>query len=137
MAVRIEAERNAGRIWPTPRAAEHKGVGPLGSRSHDHRLAKGYLDATVQEAEGITGKLNPDWEEWLVGLPPGWTLPEGPSLLTAPSLPFHPEPAIPRLTTVREHRTDRVRCIGNIVVPQAGETIGCALREALAARGAA
>ena len=36
------------RMWPTPRAAEWKGTGPLGSSSHQYRLAKGYLDATVQ-----------------------------------------------------------------------------------------
>ena len=61
------------KMWPTPRAAEWKGTGPLGSKSHKHRLAKSYLDATVQEAEQITGQLNPAWVEWLMGYEIGHT----------------------------------------------------------------
>jgi hypothetical protein len=59
--------------WPTPRAAEWKGTGPLGSKSHEYRLEKGYLDATVQERGQTTGPLNPTWVEWLMGWPLGWT----------------------------------------------------------------
>ncbi len=61
--------------WPTPRATEYKGVGPIGSSSHKFRLDKHYLDATVQEAEKVTGRLNPDWVELLMGFPQGWTDP--------------------------------------------------------------
>lgn len=61
------------RLMPTPRASEYKGVGPLGSKSHDYRLEKGYLDATVQDLEQRTGKLNPAWVEWLMGFPDAWT----------------------------------------------------------------
>ena len=60
-------------MWPTPRQSEYKGVGPLGSKSQEYRLEKGYLDATVQEREQTTGQLNPNWVEWLMGFPPGWT----------------------------------------------------------------
>lgn len=74
-------------LWPTPRASEWKGTGPLGSRSHQHRLERGYLDATVQEAEQVTGQLNPPWVEWLMGYPPGWT-DLGPS--ATPSSPKSP-----------------------------------------------
>ena len=63
----------AVRLWPTPRASEWKGVGPLGSKSHKHRVKKGYLDATVQEVGQVTGQLNPNWVEWLQGYPIGWT----------------------------------------------------------------
>ena len=68
-----EALQENRRTWPTPRASEWKGTGPLGSKSHGHRLKKKYLDATVQEAEQITGQLNPTWVEWLMGFPSGWT----------------------------------------------------------------
>tara|TARA_Y100000593_G_scaffold71668_1_gene131634 strand:+ start:490 stop:1143 length:654 start_codon:yes stop_codon:yes gene_type:complete len=61
------------RVWPTPRASEWKGVGPIGSKSHQYRLDRKYLDATVQEAEQRTGRLNPNWVEWLMGWPIGWT----------------------------------------------------------------
>lgn len=63
----------AKRIWPTPRASEWKGTGPLGSKSHRYRLDRKYLDATVQDAEKATGALNPVWVEWLMGFPPNWT----------------------------------------------------------------
>lgn len=61
------------KLWPTPRASEWKGTGPLGSKSHNHRLEKGYLDATVQERGQVSGSLNPAWVEWLMGYPEGWT----------------------------------------------------------------
>ena len=61
-------------LWPTPRASEWKGTGPLGSKSHNHRLEKGYLDATVQERNQVSGSLNPAWvEHYLMGYPRGWT----------------------------------------------------------------
>jgi len=61
------------KMWPTPRASGWKGTGPLGSKSHNHRLEKGYLDATVQERGQVSGSLNPAWVEWLMGYPEGWT----------------------------------------------------------------
>jgi hypothetical protein len=63
----------AVKLWPTPRASEYKGVGPLNSKSHNHMLEKKYLNATVQQVEQTTGSLNPTWVEWLMGLPLGWT----------------------------------------------------------------
>lgn len=59
--------------WPTIRASEWKGTGPLGSKSHNHRASLGYLDAVAQERTGQTGRLNPSWCEWLMGVPHGWT----------------------------------------------------------------
>ena len=59
--------------WPTPRASEWKGTGPLGSKSHAYRLERSYLDATVQEVAQTSGALNPTWVEWLMGFPLGWT----------------------------------------------------------------
>jgi hypothetical protein len=35
--------------WPTIRASEYKDVGPIGSKSHDHMLGKGYLCAVVTQ----------------------------------------------------------------------------------------
>jgi hypothetical protein len=86
-------------LWPTPRASEWKGTGPIGSKSHAHRLAKGYLDATVLQFatpqardyrtgqtkrwdnpersrnlnDQIGGSLSADWVEALMGFPIGWT----------------------------------------------------------------
>jgi hypothetical protein len=53
--------------WPTPRCFMHKDA--LKDRG------KSNLGEVVNEMEGmkITGQLNPDWVEWLMGWPIGWT----------------------------------------------------------------
>lgn len=68
--------RRAGSLLPTPRATEWKGTGPIGSKSHSHRLSRGYLDATMQEATGTSGRLNPRFVEWMMGFPLDWTDPD-------------------------------------------------------------
>lgn len=64
--------------FPTPRAADSRGCGPLGSVSHKHRLDRQVLDATLQDREQITGWPNPIWMLWLQGFPMTW-LAESPS----------------------------------------------------------
>lgn len=59
--------------WPTPRASEWKGVGPLGSKSHKHMSEKEYLCAKVQDREQMSGQLNPQFVSWLMGYPLAWT----------------------------------------------------------------
>ena len=70
------------------------------------------------------GQLNPDWEEWLMAWPIGWTDLDTPNYRlvwyhptfdpaavtceASASLPF-----IPRLTTRRKYRAARVKAIGN------------------------
>lgn len=91
---------HAVKMWPTPLASQWKGTGTVGSKSHLHRLKRGYLDAMVamyptpraQSARGsgpsrvgnkadlqtiVGGSLNPDWVEWLMGFPIGWTRVDG------------------------------------------------------------
>ena len=113
--------------WPTPRASEYKGVGPLGSKSHNHRLEKRYLDATVQEREQKTGQLSGDWTDWLIGFPILWSSPDPLPVsavqewLTITLLHdwWAEEPPIPR-TIERggdKHRCRRLKGIGNAQVP--------------------
>lgn len=80
-------------LWPTIRASEWKGCGPLGSKSHVYRLKKYYLDAVAQDRIGQTGRLNPYWCEWLMGVPNGWT--ESASSGTQSSLPWRRLPLEP------------------------------------------
>jgi len=61
------------KMWPTPRSSEHKDCGPVGSKSHTHMLDRKYLCAATKESDRPTGKLNPQWVEWLMGYPVGWT----------------------------------------------------------------
>ena len=50
-------------FWPTPLARDWK-AGAASQR--DRRRACPLPDA-------VSGRLNPDWVEWLMGFPPGWT----------------------------------------------------------------
>jgi len=61
-------------LLPTPRESEWKGVGPLGSDSHEHMLGRGYLGAVVQEKMGMTIQISPFFVEEMMGFPLGWTL---------------------------------------------------------------
>lgn len=60
----------AVRLWPTPMASDSKRIGD--QRPEDPRHGQRGLPAAVHRAGG-TGKLNPQWVEWLMGFPPGWT----------------------------------------------------------------
>ena len=46
--------------WPTIRASEYKDTGPIGSKSHDHMLGKGYLCAVVTQDAWQTPTTNMD-----------------------------------------------------------------------------
>ena len=59
--------------WPTPRASEYKNCGPVGSKSQIHMEKRSYLCAKVKDPQRPTGCLNPNWVEWLMGVPTGWT----------------------------------------------------------------
>lgn len=81
------------RLYPTPKASESKGTGPMGSRSAEHDLQWKNLrgcvlfatpcrgDATGTHGGGnhrslrtdVSGQLNPEWVEWLMGFPAGWS----------------------------------------------------------------
>ena len=60
------------------------------------------------------GRLSPALPEWMMSFPPEWSLPDGPPLVDAPSRPMLPDmTAVLGLTTEKEHRRDRLRCLGN------------------------
>lgn len=69
-------------IYPTPKASDSKGTGPMGSRSAEHDLQRKNLRGCVLyatpcrgDATGtdVNGQLNPEWAEWLMGFPAGWS----------------------------------------------------------------
>lgn len=116
------------RTWPTPRASEWKGVGPLGSKSQEYRLDRKYLDATVQERTQESGPLSPDWVEWLMGFPLGWTDLTVEEPVELPDQ-WAEEPDIPRMKKGVEKRKERLTALGNAVVPQVVEIVARRLRE--------
>lgn len=101
--------------WPTPSGRDYKDVG-------DSILAgtvpvNGLLGRAVGPSlEG--GGLNPDWVEWLMGFPVGWTVPS----LTRADLRAHgwaTEPSLPRVARGVSQRRQRLTALGNAVVPDA------------------
>ena len=56
-------ERN---IWPTPTASDAEHGGGYYKRGNPHLT-------TCAREDGNIGQLNPEWVEWLMGYPIGWT----------------------------------------------------------------
>jgi len=73
-------------------------------------------------AQGNGGQLNPDWVEWLMGFPTGWTTADIDIMHPLPPKdgewwPNEPE-GVPRVTAKMPNRADRLKCLGNAVVPR-------------------
>lgn len=66
------------------------------------------------------GRLNPDWVEWLMGWPIGWTDLERDDIDEHPG--WHHDPAddgsVPRVTERKDLRRKRLKALGNGIVPQ-------------------
>ena len=56
-------------MWPTPSAQQQQGgvQGLVGGSGHREKMKK------AGHHEMLTGSLNPNWVEWLMGWPVGWT----------------------------------------------------------------
>lgn len=65
----------ARRIWPTPNVhmEHHGGTGYKASLRRQELGKQVVLDQAIQIEQGHGGQLNPDWVEWLMGWPIGWT----------------------------------------------------------------
>lgn len=64
--------------WPTPRARDWKGGQKRETLKKKGRSSRDSLPDCVRWHEGIgvrggSGGLNPEWVEWLMGFPRGWT----------------------------------------------------------------
>ena len=108
--------------WPTPCAHEAR----LGYQDRSDPNKKGTqesLTTVIVNAEGgrshCQGHLNPDWVEKMMGVPPGWTALDG----TSGEWDGVDEwidgswGSGPRIVEQCENRVDRVRLLGNGVVP--------------------
>lgn len=65
-------EEHFTRLIPTPRASDYKGAATnrfAGGGYYRHQLH----ELTEATPFGIIGRLNPEWVEWLMGFPIGWT----------------------------------------------------------------
>ena len=125
------------RALPTPKAADGRAKGNGGARKspgldqlarrralptptrgdgerESDRFGGGNLTLAGAVRKGESGRLSPALPEWMMSFPPEWSLPDGPPLVDAPSRPMLPDmTAVLGLTTEKEHRRDRLRCLGN------------------------
>lgn len=100
--------------WPTPSAGDNRDRGHVGMPAIDRRIAKGKqlnLSMTVSTERGA---LSPDWTEWLMGWPIGWT--DINCTEPGPVYGWESEPAIPRIGLGIPNRSKRLTAIGNGVV---------------------
>jgi hypothetical protein len=60
-------------MWPTPKTNDYKGHSN-NVEYHKRRAQKNIdLCSAVGAQENNNGQLNPEWVEWLMGYPSGWT----------------------------------------------------------------
>jgi hypothetical protein len=65
-------EAVSARTWPTPCASASKGSSPAAlTRKSGKSRVNDRIDHAVMASDG--GQLNPEWVEWLMGWPIGWT----------------------------------------------------------------
>jgi hypothetical protein len=124
------------RFFPTPRAVDSMTRTHADSDPHHVRLnaeVHRMFDTPTTHGDGGSGRkgnvppyaqLNPEWVEWLMGWPVGWTDCErnepGPWLDISIDPAEHPSEdgaRIPRVTDRREGRAARIRALGNGQVP--------------------
>jgi DNA (cytosine-5)-methyltransferase 1 len=101
-------------LLPTPTRADGSG----GPGTTPKREGGKNLRTVIAELEG-NGRMNPEYAEWMMGVPFGWTDPDMPNVELGDHVGWS-EPAIPRTLDHRiKHRGARIRAIGNGLVPQA------------------
>lgn len=100
--------------WPTPSAGDNRDRGHANMPAIIRRREKGRqlnLSMTVSTERGA---LSPDWTEWLMGWPIGWT--DITCAAPGPVYGWESEPAIPRIGLGIPNRAKRLTAIGNGVV---------------------
>jgi hypothetical protein len=61
------------KLYPTPCATDHRDRGHVGSPAILRRQEKGKQIGLSASVSATSGALNPQWVEWLMGWPLGWT----------------------------------------------------------------
>tara|TARA_R110000737_G_scaffold208141_1_gene225952 strand:+ start:93 stop:620 length:528 start_codon:yes stop_codon:yes gene_type:complete len=61
------------KMWPTPTRSMYKGGRKLETLKEAGRNETNSLPDAVNVVNQETGSLNPQWVEWLMGFPEGWT----------------------------------------------------------------
>ena len=107
MTPELGTSENGSGLLPTPTTQDSENNGGPSQRERNTPPLNAIVD----------GLLNPDWVEWLMGWPIGWTDLDNddPGFHDWQSEPPH----VPRTTDRRHRRPARLKAIGNGQVPQA------------------
>ena len=133
--------RGVVKQWPTPTSSDNKAVSPYGQVSlGNHPDIFGTTDRpkgqksragdglrTTNPGTKDRAVLNPDWVEWLMSVPSGWTglEPIDPSAYAtwfedmSAGRWWLTERDIPRVAVGMKKRIDRLKALGNGIVPAA------------------
>ena len=103
--------------WPTPATRDYKGGQNIETCKAKNRNPMTNNLADAVRATTDSKALNPDWVEKLMGVPPGWTALDGNSNEWQNNWSGDWEGNTPRTTDVKKDRVDRIRMLGNGVVP--------------------
>ena len=123
------------KLLPTPRNSPAMASGTMGqiirtmdTTGYTHKLEEAVAGGEEDSAAMSDGSLSPDWVSWLMGLPVGWT-----SLDPLPREEyddwFHAqmdgtwwleERGLPRVAVGIQDRVNRLKCLGNGIVPASG-----------------
>ena len=140
---KVQVDLNAAvKMFPTPKANSYTGASDSDNRqgSPDLQTVVRFMPTpAAQDAKNSTlppsqagrdtlpgqmirdgrqGQLNPNWVEWLMGFPPGWTdVDTDAGIMQRDPQWWDIEPPIPRVATGIPHRVNRLKCLGNAVVP--------------------
>ena len=96
-----------GNIFPTPTVNDSKNTGSASQKERNSQALN----------VAVNGLLNPDWVEWLMGWPIGWSDLKPLTKLKWLDPSIDPHPAIPRTTDIKISRVSRLKAIGNGQVP--------------------
>jgi hypothetical protein len=127
-------EEEQKRMWPTPRAAI--GMHMKMSQGLSDLQHKRYLETEVAhdqievKKQQPGGHLNSDWVEWLMGYGQGYTdLNDNTKQTLESHQGFYEEPEINRVTHNQEDKVNRLKSLGNSIVPQIAYNLGLAIIE--------
>jgi DNA (cytosine-5)-methyltransferase 1 len=144
-AAAIGAPHIRDRVWilAYPQHSDANGIGSYRAQEYDRRsesideqgcysgsLGKVLADARQQRLEGCADAAN-DWTQ-IDGKQPRRQAPGTSSQGERPGSWWQSEPAVGRVAHGVPNRVDRLRCLGNAVVPQIPELIGRAILAAIA-----
>tara|TARA_R110002050_G_scaffold6515_1_gene26794 strand:- start:5410 stop:5994 length:585 start_codon:yes stop_codon:yes gene_type:complete len=116
-------------MFPTPTARDWKGARKPETLKKKGRTASNSLPDKIRSLNDSPKTLNPSWVEWLMGFPINHTSIDEEDKVHANVSYWDIEPDMPRVASKVNNRKDRLKCMGNAVVPQCVAVIAECIKE--------